>query len=182
MRARASEQGGVILVAMVVLSTLSILAGLTVMSTESGLATMKTQRFHTIAEYAAESGAAAAMVFLRDKYDVDGTGAGPKYSAQISANNLNPPSPPGIAGNNLGVGVAGNPFSNDMQAHYRVMLLNNRADPGFSAGVDSDGIIQIYVNGFGPDGSIASMVWEIQGTGTVGVGAPLTLVGWSQVL
>lgn len=175
---KREERGGVIVLAMIVLASLSILAGLTVVATESNLATTKTQRFHDIAEYAAESGAAAAMVYLKDKFDLTGTGT--KYTAQISAGNTAPLSPSGIPGNGVASGAPGNPFSQDMRASYSVMLLNNRADPGFASGFDTDGIIQIYVTGYGPDGSVSSMSWEVQGT--VGVGAPLTLVGWSNVL
>lgn len=167
---------------MVVLSSLSILAGLTVISVQGGLATTRTQRYHEIATYAAESGAAAAMVYLRNNVNKD-TG----WSAFVTQNNATPISPAAIPGNNVQPLAPGNLFSPDMQAWYSVIILNNRDDPGFSAlpARDDDTIIRVHVIGYGPDGAVARVELQIDGTSNrTGALAqpvpplPLVLDGW----
>ena len=62
---------------MIVLSALGALSSLTVVSVKGGIATTGADRFHSIAMYAAESGGAAAMDYLRKNIDtVNGWNAG----------------------------------------------------------------------------------------------------------
>jgi hypothetical protein len=177
-RRRASEQGGAILIAMIMLSSLAVLASLTVVSVQGGIATSKTHRFHAIAQYAAESGAAAAMTHLRNNLD-----PALGWKAFITPNNATPISPPGIPGNNIPAGAPGNLFSADMRASFSVVILNNKNDTGFAAGNDDDTIVRIFVTGYGPDGSVATLEWEIQGDRAAApVPKPFVLIGWRQIL
>ncbi len=173
---RRREHGGTILIALIVFASMSVLAGLTVVSTQSTIATSRNERFNAAALYAAESGGAAAMDYLRQRVDPT-TG----FTVFVTANNSAPISPPGISGNNQPPGASGNPFSADMQASYRVVILNNRSDPGFAAGNDEDATVVISVTGYGPQGAVASLEWEVRADPS-GVPGPFILVSWHQIL
>lgn len=163
------------LVLLIVLVGLGTIAGLTVITVQGGSATTSTQRFDAMALYAAESGAAVTMDFLRDHVHPSGL-----FSAFVSPSNSAPQSPAAIPGNGVHSGAAGNLLSNDQRGWYSVLLLNNRADDGYASGVDSDGILIIRVTGHGPNGAVSELEWEVRTSGTAG--APLTLVGWREVL
>ena len=173
---RQRERGSALFVAIIVFSSMAILAGLTVVSTQGGLATTRTDRFATVALYAAESGAAAAMEFLRTNVD-PATG----LSAYVTPNNAAPVSPAAIRGNNIQPLAVGNPFSNDMRAWYSVSILNNRNDTGFVAGTDDDYTVILHVVGYGPNGAVATVEWEVRADPS-GVPKPFTLVSWHQLL
>jgi len=64
-RRRDRERGNSLVLAMIVLTALGALGALTVVSVQGGIASASSDRFHAIAVYAAESGGAAAMDFLR---------------------------------------------------------------------------------------------------------------------
>lgn len=161
---------------MIVLASLAVLAALTVLSAQGGASTSSTHRFHGMAVYAAESGGAAAMDYLRSQ--VDPTLG---FSALVSPSNAAPISPAGIPGNNVAPGAPGNPFSSDMQAWYSVVILNNRNDDGFAIGKDEDTTIRIHVTGYGPEGAVARVEWEVKADPS-GVPKPFTLLGWRQHL
>lgn len=144
------------MLALVVLTALGTLSTLTVFSVRSGTATTANDRFHTIAMYAAESGGAAAMSFLRTNIDV-ATG----WTAFVSPGNAAPPQPTGIVGNNQLPGTSDNPFTASLQAHYKVEILNNRSDSGFAGGTDTDSRVIIRSTGYGPDGAVAIIEWEV---------------------
>ena len=164
------------LLAMLVLGSLAVLGTLTAMSVQGSTASASTHRFHGIAVYAAESGGAAAMAYLRGQ--VHPTLG---FSAFVSPSNATPISPAGISGNNVAPGAMGNPFSSDMQAWYSVVVLNNRSDSGFTIGKDADTTIRIHVTGYGPEGAVASVEWEVKADPS-GVPKPFTLLGWRQHL
>jgi len=151
---------------MIVLAALGTLSALTVVSVEGGLATTGNDRYHAIAVYAAESGAAAAMDFLRTNINLS-TG----WKSYISARNTNPPQP-NLPGNNQDVGAAGNVFSPDILASYSVQILNNRGDSGFATGDDNDKRVVIRSTGYGPNGAVAVIEWEITGQTVTGLGRP----------
>ncbi|HEU0029743.1 MAG TPA: hypothetical protein VFQ53_03850 [Kofleriaceae bacterium] len=154
------------LLSMIVLTALATLSGLTVVSVQGGITTSSNDRFHQIAVYAAESGGAAAMDFLRKNVNkVTG------WQKFISANNANPQQP-NIPGNNAPIGTPGNLFSTDMQGWYSVTILNNRSDPGFTTGADSDKRVIIRSTGYGPNGAIAIIEWEISAANITGLGRP----------
>ena len=62
---RQRERGNSLVLAMIVLTALGTLSMLTLMSVRSGMQTSSGDRFRSTALYAAESGAAAAMDYLR---------------------------------------------------------------------------------------------------------------------
>src|SRR6185503_18790616 len=102
-RRRDRERGNSLLLALIVMSSLATLGALTVVSVQSSLKASTNDRAQSIAMYAAESGGAAAMDFLR-------------------ANRGNPwalyfPSLPCL-GNNILPGAPGNAFSADQNAWY----------------------------------------------------------------
>lgn len=166
---RHRERGNSLVLAMIVLSALGTLSALTVVSVEGGLATTGNDRFHTIAVYAAESGGAAAMDFLRKNVNLS-TG----WTNYVSPGNANPPQP-NLPGNNLASGVAGNLFSSDMLGWYSVQILNNRSDTGFATGNDNDKRVIIHSTGYGPNGAVAVIEWEITAQNVTGLGRPCSV-------
>jgi len=166
---RHRERGNSLVLAMIVLTALGTLSALTVVSVQGGLETTGNDRFHTIAVYAAESGGAAAMDFLRKNVNLS-TG----WKTYISASNASPPQP-NLPGNNVASGVAGNLFSPDTLGWYSVQILNNRDDTGFATGDDNDKRIVIHVTGYGPNGAVAVIEWEITAQNVTGLGRPCSV-------
>jgi len=154
---------------MIVLAALGTLSALTVVSVQGGIAATGNDRYHALAVYAAESGAAAAMDFLRTNINLT-TG----WRTYISANNASPPQP-NLPGNNRDVGAAGNVFSSDVQGWYSVQILNNRSDSGFSTGNDNDKRVVIHSTGYGPNGAVSVIEWEITGQTVTGLGRPCSV-------
>ena len=157
------------LLALIVLGALGTLSALTVVSVQGGIATAGNDRFHSIAVYAAESGGAAAMDFLRKNLNLT-TG----WSAYISASNASPPQP-ALPGNNQASGTAGNLFSADTQGWYSVQILNNRSDSGYAAGAENDKRVVIRSTGYGPNGAVAVIEWDISGANATGLGRPCSV-------
>jgi Tfp pilus assembly protein PilX len=157
---RIPERGSALVLSLVILAALGALAMLTANAVRGGIQTVASDRFHQIAMYAAESGGAAAMDYLRANLD-------PKlgWSALVSPSNETVTSPDAIAGNRKLHGEAGNPFSADVKAHYSVELLNNRSDSGYATGDDNDKRIIIRSTGYGPDNAMAIIEWEVQEAG-----------------
>jgi Tfp pilus assembly protein PilX len=161
---RTRERGNAMILALIVLVALGTLSSLTVITVQSGLTTATNDRFHSLAVYAAESGGASAMEFLRTHMDpVTG------WSAYITANNATPyVAVPGITGNDAQPGATGNPFSIDTQAWYHVDIFNDRSDAGFATASDSNKRVIIHATGHGPNGAVSIVEWDI----TAGVGGP----------
>jgi hypothetical protein len=168
-RARHRERGNSLVLALVVLGSLGTLSMMTVVTVKGGLATVGSERFHTIAVYAAESGGAAAMDFLRKHIHL-ATG----WTSYVSASNASPPQP-NLPGNNQVSGAGGNLFSPDVLGWYSVQILNNRGDPGFATGEDRDKRVVIRSTGYGPDGAVAIVEWEITGQNVTGLGRPCSM-------
>ena len=160
------------LLAMVVLTGLATISALTVVSVEGGFKTTANDRFHSIAVYAAESGGAAAMEYLRA--NVSPTQG---WKAFISASNATLVPLPAIYGNNVLPGVTGNPFSTDVRAWYHIDILNDRADPGYATGFDSNLRVIIRATGHGPNGALAILEWDVA-SGTDSTQRPCT--GYAQ--
>jgi Tfp pilus assembly protein PilX len=192
---RDRQRGNSMLLALIVLSSLATLGSLTVVSVQSSLKTSTNDRTQTVAMYAAESGAAVAMDFLRNHFDPL-TG----WSAYVRPSNL--PFPPPLAAPDLPSsgalpGTADNLFSADQNAWFSVTILNNRNDPQFAAGGSNDGDGQVIIRstGHGPQGSVAIIEWEVSRIGlqappaappppwpAIAPFVPLVLVGWHIVL
>jgi hypothetical protein len=163
------------LVALIALTGLVTLAGITVLSVQGGIATSAADRFNAIALYAAESGAAAGMDYLRKNLVISAGGTGTTRTFPttfVSASNAAPPQLPDIPGNNKLPGDPANLFSPSMQAWYTVELLNNRGDSGYATGLDTDGDLIIRATGHGPDGATAQVEWEINGNGALSANTP----------
>lgn len=149
------------LVALIVLSSLATLGTLTVISIQSSLKASTNDRSSTIAQYAAESGAAMAIEHLRQVFQpTDGwTGV----LDPVNSLKLIPLT--GILANNKPPGDPDNPFSIDQNAWFEIEVRNNRNDPHAGLAVpvkDFDGQVVIHVTGHGPQNSVAIVEWEIQ--------------------
>lgn len=149
---RNPEAGNTVVLALIVLSALGTLGMLAVTSARSSTQTTANDRFHSIALYAAESGGAAAMEYLRANLDPD-----QGWTAALEETAWE-----GIVGNNAPHGSEENPFSADLPATYSVEILNNRSDSGFSTGQDTDKRVIIRSTGYGPDRAVAVIEWEVQ--------------------
>ncbi len=172
MSARNREEGSVAIVAMLVLVALISLGGLTTLSVQGGLATSGHERFRSVALYAAESGAAIGMDFLRSRVS-----AANGWSDYVYANNDDgsggpPPLNLEIPGNGVAPGDAGNLFGASMKAWYEIRILNNREDPDYAAGNDNDKRVILQVTGHGPNGTVAQIEWDVKADGTIGLGRP----------
>ena len=167
--ARHRERGNSLMLAMIVLGALGTLSALTVVSVQGGIATAGNERFHAIAVYAAESGGAAAMDFLRKNVNLS-TG----WKSYISPSNTSPQQP-NLPGNNQLNGAAGNLFSADIMGWYSVTVLNNRSDTGYATGDDNDKRVVIRSTGYGPNGAVAVIEWEITAQNITGLGRPCSV-------
>ncbi|CAN5891734.1 hypothetical protein BH11MYX2_BH11MYX2_24220 [soil metagenome] len=159
---RRQQRGSALLLAMIVMTALALLCTLSVFSVRGGLQTAASDRFHAVALYAAESGAASAMDYLRGQVNTT-TGW---TSVGLSGSNLTPPVPTGVYGNDKPIGDPQNPFSTDTQAWYHVEILNDRADSGYLTGLDNNKRVIIRVTGYGPDNAAAIIEWDVQASGT----------------
>ncbi len=155
-------------ITLIAITALLGLGALTVLSVQTELASSGQSRFTASALYAAESGTAAGMDFLRQNCSISDL-----FSAWVSPNNANPPKPSGIVGNGARPGEYGNPFDTgpvpNLDLWYEVSILNNIGDPhttgtgGSSIYLeDSDGIVILHSVGHGPDQTVAIVDLEIQ--------------------
>ena len=154
---RARQRGNVMLLLLLALAGLGALGGITVIATRGSMNAAGHDRWKTIALYAAESGAAAGIDYLRRQ-----TEDGVHWSALVSPSNSSPISPSDAVGNGVPNGESGNPFSADTQAWYEIVILNNVTDRDFAIGQDSDNRLIIRSTGYGPDGTTAVVEWEVR--------------------
>jgi hypothetical protein len=180
-RWRDRQRGNSLLLALIVLSSLATLGSLTVVSVQSSLRASTNDRSQTIAMYAAESGGAAAMVFLRDPAHFD-----PNLGWSAYVRRDGEPkqlTPTELPSNEALPGSPDNMFSPDLNAYFVVELINNRSDdqylstpptpPGLLApNNDHDGIVIIRSTGHGPQGSRAIIEWEVQRIAPPAPGTP----------
>jgi hypothetical protein len=109
------------------------------------------------------------MDFLRTNINLT-TG----WKTYISPGNASPPQP-NLPGNNQDIGTPGNVFSPDILGSYSVQILNNRSDTGFATGNDNDKRVVIHSTGYGPNGAVAVIEWEITGQSVTGLGRPCSV-------
>ncbi|HKA86308.1 MAG TPA: hypothetical protein VKE22_01540 [Haliangiales bacterium] len=140
------------------MSALLGLGALTLLSVQTELSSTGQSRFNQSALYAAESGVAAGMDFLRNNC----TAGAQMFTPWMSPSNSAPQKPPQIVGNGLKPGVSGNPFSPGSDVWYEVTLLNDIEDQGFAAGQDWNGTAILHVVGHGPDQTVATLEVEVQ--------------------
>jgi hypothetical protein len=154
-------------VMLIILVALGTIAGLTVISVQGGSAQTSAQRFSAMALYAAESGAASTMVWLKTRPFNAG-----RFTSVLTAGVTD------IPGNGILPGQAGNLLSGDQQGWYEVTLRDNANDPSANAAQDDDGIIIIQVTGHGPNGAMKRMEWEVRRDDTTNA---MVLLGWRDV-
>ena len=155
LRNRNRQRGNALVLALIIMTALGTLSTMTVFSVRGGIQASATDRNRSLALYAAESGAAVTMDYLRANLNAS-TG----WGAYVSASNSAPVSP-AVTGNNVASGVTGNPFTSDTGASYSVTILNNRDDTGFVGGIDADKRVVIHAVGYGPGGATATVEWDI---------------------
>lgn len=154
------------LIALIAIGGLITLGGMTVLSVQGGLTAVSHDRHRSASLYAAESGAAAAMVYLRAHVVASPTYWGP----YVNPRNVNPERPAEIIGNGVLPDINGNIFSADMVAWYEVEILNNVDDTGYVAGDDADGTVIIRSTGHGPNGATAQVEWQVQASNVTNPG------------
>jgi hypothetical protein len=156
------RRGNVLLVVLIALTGLAALGSLTVVSVQGGLSTVTSDRSHSIALFAAESGASVALDFLRERYYLDVSRG---FSDVTSSFPDDWQVPAAISGNEVLPGQPGNVFSPEMQAWYQVTVINNKTDPNWATPGLADGDSRVFLRsvGFGPDGATATVEVEIQG-------------------
>lgn len=165
-RRRAAERGSAMLLAMIVLTALATMSGLAAVTVTGGLTTSTSARAHALAVYAAESGGAAALDFLRQHLSLQHG-----WTAYVSPGNSSRVAPD-LPGNGAAPGAAAGLLSADTQGWYEVEILNNRGDPGFAAGQDADARVIVRATGHGPNGALAVLEWDISGAGALARGRP----------
>ncbi|WP_428261890.1 hypothetical protein [Haliangium sp.] len=166
---RRRQRGSVLLVVMVSLVALVSLGTLTVLTVRSGLSGTSHDRFKAVALFAAESGVAVAMDYLRTQHQ-----EGLNWGSVVNPNNNPAFVPPAsdLLGNGVKPGLPGNLFDPALGAWYEVEIRNNRddgpLDPGppprflqFQAGKDTDGRVIVVVTGHGPNNAAARIDIEV---------------------
>ncbi len=159
---RDHERGAVMVLTLVAITALLSLAALTLLQGGAELRLSGQSRFQQEALYAAESGNHAGIEFLRSNCNV-----GTFFSDFVSPANTAPARPEEIVGNDLRPGEIGNPFASGSDIWYSVELLNNRADPGFLTGADTDAIVVLRATGHGPDQTVSIVELEVQNSDCV---------------
>jgi Tfp pilus assembly protein PilX len=162
---RDRQRGNSLLLALIVLSALATIGGLTVVSMQSSLKTATSDRAQSIALYAAESGAAAMMRVLRMDTSFDHDHGWSRFVKRRNED-ITPVNTADLPSNGALPGDPNNPFSADQNAWYTVSIYNNRDDKNYDSGdatdQDFDGRVIIRSTGTGPQGSVAIVEWEVQ--------------------
>lgn len=167
---RDPQRGNSLVLALIVMSALATLGSLTVVSMQSSIQMSTNDRAQAIALYAAESGAAVAMDFLRKNFDIDPADK-TTWSAYVVSRNdpsLLVDMSRFIPSSGARPGTPNNLFDPDQNAWFEIVVLNNLDDPAFSSGTganETDGKVIIRSTGHGPQGSLTILEWEIQRVG-----------------
>ncbi|HEU4733702.1 MAG TPA: hypothetical protein VFT22_37680 [Kofleriaceae bacterium] len=154
---RDRQRGNSMVLALIVMSALATLGSLTVVSVQSSLKASTSDRTQAMAIYAAESGAACAMEFLRQNRKLNW----PQY-LEGGATPVPVWPDPAFLCNHALPGQEGNPFDLDQNAWFEIRFVNNRDDPSGSPTADSDQQVIIRSTGHGPQGSVAVLEWEVK--------------------
>ena len=148
---RDRQRGNSLVLALIVMSALATLGSLTVVSVQSSLKASTNDRSQAIALYAAESGAAYAMDFLRANALSD-------WTPYFTPPNVSYPVDPNFPANRAQPKAGGNPFSDDQNAWFEIRFMNNAEDTA----ADTDKRVIIHSTGHGPLGSVAIVEWEVK--------------------
>lgn len=167
------ERGAALIVALIALTALLGIGGVTMLSVQSETRSTGEDRFQGVSLYAAESGVAVGLEFLRTTCSVPN-----HFTAYVSPSNGAPVVPAGILGNGVQPGQAGNPLTPSNQSWYQVQILNNDTDPGFAAGADTDWDVILYVVGHGPDQTQSIIEVEVSEPNCT---PPVAVASWKQL-
>jgi len=157
---RDPERGAALVLTLITIAALLGLGAITVLTVQSELGSSGQSRRTQQALYAAESGAAAGMDFLR-------TSCSPyeAFSALVTPGNSAPLEPEGIYGNHDSTTTDPENFfyanGGVEDVWYSVAILNNRTDAGFADGTDQDFTVIIRSTGHGPDGTVVTIDVEV---------------------
>lgn len=154
---RNPERGAALALTLIAITALLGLGALTVLGMRTELLSSGQSRFNQAALYAAESGAAAGVDFLRTNCKTVSF-----FSEWIMPRNENPQSPDAIVGNNKRPGQDGNPFLAELDTWYSVKVYNNVSDKDYNIGKDSDGTVILHSTGYGPDQTVATIELEVK--------------------
>ena len=157
---RDRQRGNSLVLALIVMSALATLGSLTVVSVQSSLKASTNDRSQAVALYAAESGAAYAMDFLRSlPVGTDWS----QYLSDATTTAILPVSPdPLFPTNHALPGSGDNPFSVDQNAWFEIQFFNDHSETPASPPKDSDHRVIIRSTGHGPQESIAVVEWEVR--------------------
>jgi hypothetical protein len=150
---RDRQRGNSLVLALIVMSALATLGSLTVVSVQSSLKASTNDRSQSVALYAAETGVAFTMEFLRTHeaddwslyYTVAGVPNVPAFPGLAFQANQSPPGKPG------------NPFSADQNAWFDVQIRR-----GGDGATDAQKQVVIRSTGHGPQESVAVVEWEVK--------------------
>jgi hypothetical protein len=162
---RDTQRGSTLALTLILISSLMALGTITVLNNVSELKAGAQSRFTQEALYAAESGASAALEFLRDNCSPTNL-----FSAYMSPANATPAAPIGIVGNNIKPPATTNPFvasDPETQMWYSVTILNNVEDEGYAAGTDKDGRVILRSTGYGRDGMVQTIEMQVEASACV---------------
>jgi hypothetical protein len=177
---RKREQGNTMVLSLIILSALGTLGTLTVISVQSSLKASTNDRAQAIALYAAESGAAYAMDYLRYHYDatpIPGPIGGSPWFRTVAWK--------AFLNTSLDAFLPTSPFGAGIVGSYETKILNNKDDypppalaptppptaipygpgpmpNGYLDGNDYDGRVIIQVTGHGPQEATAIVEVEVQ--------------------
>lgn len=160
---------------MISILTLVALLGLgsiTALSVQSDTAAAGSERQKLMATYAAESGVAAGMQFLRENLN-----ATTAWTDLVTPDNSSPQEPNLVVGQGQQPGSAGNVFTASQRMWYRVQIFNNVGDPGLATGDDEDQRVILRSTGFGPNGASAIVEVEVRAMGGPPGGVPCPVYG-----
>jgi hypothetical protein len=136
---RNRQHGNTMVLALIVMSALATLGTLTVVSVQSSLKASTADRSQALALYAAESGAAIIMDYLRHNFDqtlmTTGPGGPPWFRPKAWSALVKPLNEPQVSldvtepTSGAKPGTANNPFLGDgIVAWYETKILNNKDD------------------------------------------------------
>jgi Tfp pilus assembly protein PilX len=165
MRKRDPEKGAALVLTMITIAALLGLGAVTLLTMQAELVSSGQTRFQAQALYAAESGVAAGIDYLRNSCSPT-----EMFSASISPGNAAPPTPPAdqLLGNGIKPGETGSLFGASSQLWYDVSILNNINDTGLADGIDSDGVVILRSTGHGPDNATVALEVEVVGADCIG--------------
>ena len=145
-----AERGATLIVALIAIVALLGIGMVTLLSVRSDTVAAGSDRFQTMALYAAESGVAAGMDYLRQNCPTTSAG----FTSFLGT------TPTAITGNNVQSGGAGYPFTTGSKTYYQVSIKNNASET--SETVDADYTVVLRSVGYGPNSTQVVLEVEVE--------------------